>query len=89
MPARVKKSSKKNEDISFEDAAEKLESIVEAIESDDLPLDQLLAQYEEGAKLVKVCEAKLQAAGQRITQVEKNLEGELSSRLVTLEGDEE
>tara|TARA_B100001971_G_C17882697_1_gene378904 strand:- start:311 stop:580 length:270 start_codon:yes stop_codon:yes gene_type:complete len=89
MPARVKKSSKKNEDISFEDAAEKLESIVEAIESDDLPLDQLLVQYEEGAKLVKVCEAKLQAAGQRITQVEKNLEGELSSRLVTLEGDEE
>jgi len=37
----------------FEEALKKLEGIVEAMESDDLPLETLLARYEEGTKLVK------------------------------------
>jgi exodeoxyribonuclease VII small subunit len=86
MPAKAKKAA--NADISFEAAAEKLESIVEAMESEELPLEKLLVQYEEGTKLVKICESKLQAAEKRITQLEKNLEGELASRPVTLEGED-
>jgi exodeoxyribonuclease VII small subunit len=86
MPAKAKKAA--NADISFEAAAEKLESIVEAMESEGLPLEKLLVQYEEGTKLVKICESKLQAAEKRITQLEKNLEGELASRPVTLEGED-
>ena len=84
MPAKAKKAAAA--DITFEAAAEKLESIVEAMESEELPLEKLLVQYEEGTKLVKVCESKLQAAEKRITQLEENLEGELASRPVTLEG---
>ena len=84
MPAKAKKSA--DADITFGAAAEKLESIVEAMESEELPLEKLLGQYEEGAKLVKLCESKLQAAEKRITQLEENLEGELASRPVTLEG---
>ena len=83
MPAKAKKAA--NADISFEAAAEKLESIVEAMESEELPLEKLLVQYEEGTKLVKICESKLQAAEKRITQLEENLEGELATRPVTLE----
>ncbi len=89
MPAKAKKSTKKSEEISFEEAAEKLESIVEAMESDELPLEKLLVQYEQGAKLVKICEDKLEAAEKRITQLEKNMGGELSSRTLTLEEDED
>tara|TARA_B100001079_G_C16195711_1_gene419171 strand:+ start:310 stop:579 length:270 start_codon:yes stop_codon:yes gene_type:complete len=89
MPAKAKKSTKKSEEISFEEAAEKLESIVEAMESDELPLEKLLVRYEQGAKLVKICEDKLEAAEKRITQLEKNMGGELSSRTVTLEEDED
>ncbi len=88
MPAKAKKSIKKSEEISFEEAAEKLESIVEAMESDELPLEKLLVRYEQGAKLVKICEDKLEAAEKRITQLEKNMGGELSSRTVTLDEDE-
>ena len=84
MPAKAKKAA--DADITFEAAAEKLESIVEAMESEELPLEKLLVQYEEGTKLVKICESKLQAAEKRITQLEENLEGELASRPVTLEG---
>ena len=87
MPAKAKKAD--DADITFEDAAEKLETIVEAMESEELPLEKLLVQYEEGTKLVKVCEAKLQAAEKRITQLEENLEGELAARPVTLEGEDE
>ena len=87
MPAKAKKAD--DADITFEDAAEKLEAIVEAMESEELPLEKLLVQYEEGTKLVKVCESKLQAAEKRITQLEENLEGELAARPVTLEGEDE
>ena len=86
MSAKVKKAAAA--DITFEAAAEKLESIVEAMESEELPLEKLLVQYEEGTKLVKICESKLQAAEKRITQLEENLEGELATRPVTLEGED-
>ena len=86
MPAKAKKVA--DADITFEGAAEKLESIVEAMESEELPLEKLLVQYEEGTKLVKICESKLQAAEKRITQLEENLEGELATRPVTLEGED-
>ena len=85
MPNKGKKKS----DISFEDAVEKLESIVEEMESDELPLDKLLVRYEEGAKLVKACEEQLQSAESRITQLEETLEGKLAARPVTLREDEE
>ena len=87
MPAKAKKAD--DADITFEDAAEKLEAIVEAMESEEWPLEKLLVQYEEGTKLVKVCESKLQAAQKRITQLEENLEGELAARPVTLEGEDD
>lgn len=87
MPAKAKKAD--DADITFEDAAEKLEAIVEAMESEELPLEKLLVQYEEGTKLVKVCESKLQAAEKRITQLEENLEGELAARPVTLQGEDD
>ena len=88
MPAKAKKTTKKSEEISFEEAAEKLESIVEAMESDELPLEKLLVQYEQGAKLAKICEDKLEAAEKRITQLDKNMGGELSSRTLTFGEDQ-
>jgi exodeoxyribonuclease VII small subunit len=61
----------------FEEALKKLESIVEAMESDDLPLETLLAKYEEGSKLVKICQEKLAEAELKIQQLEKNSAGEM------------
>ena len=64
-------------DLPFEAALQKLESVVETMESDDLPLETLLAKYEEGAKLVKVCQEKLGEAELKIQQLEKNAAGEM------------
>jgi exodeoxyribonuclease VII small subunit len=65
------------EGMPFEEALKKLEGIVEAMESDELPLETLLAKYEEGARLVKICREKLSEAELKIQQLEKNTAGEL------------
>ena len=64
-------------DLPFEDALKKLEGVVEAMESDDLPLETLLARYEEGTRLVKICQEKLSEAELKIQQLEKNAAGEI------------
>ena len=50
----------------FESALARLEDIVQQMDSPTLPLDRLIADYEEGVKLVKVCEARLRDAEQKI-----------------------
>ena len=60
---------------SFENAITRLETIVEEMESDQLPLEELIVRYEEGIKLVKVCEERLQAAEKRIEIITKNAAG--------------
>jgi exodeoxyribonuclease VII small subunit len=61
----------------FEEALKKLEGIVEAMEADDLPLETLLARYEEGTKLVKMCRGKISEAELKIQQLEKNADKEM------------
>ncbi|MBI4327658.1 MAG: exodeoxyribonuclease VII small subunit [Chloroflexi bacterium] len=63
-------------DLPFEAALQKLESIVESMEGEDLPLETLLARFEEGSRLVKVCQAKLAEAELKIQQLEKDAGGE-------------
>jgi exodeoxyribonuclease VII small subunit len=63
--------------VPFEEALQKLESIVEGMESGDLPLESLLAKYEEGVKLAKICQDKLAEAELKIQQLEKTAGGEL------------
>ena len=47
------------------------------MESDDLPLETLLAKYEEGTKLARICQEKLTEAELKIQQLEKNAAGDL------------
>ena len=63
--------------VPFEEALQKLEAIVETMESGDLALETLLAKYEEGVKLAKVCQEKLADAEVKIQQLEKTAAGEL------------
>ena len=61
----------------FEEALKKLESIVETMESEDLPLETLLTKYEEGTRLAKMCQEKLVEAELKIQQLERNADGEM------------
>jgi exodeoxyribonuclease VII small subunit len=70
-------SPAKGLELPFEEALKKLEAIVEAMESEELPLESLLAKYEEGTRLAKTCQDKLGEAELKITQLEKNASGEM------------
>ena len=54
------------------------------MESDELPLETLLARYEEGMRLAKVCQSKLTEAELKIQQLETNASGELTLKRVNL-----
>ncbi|MEQ1861714.1 MAG: exodeoxyribonuclease VII small subunit [Chthoniobacteraceae bacterium] len=73
MPA---KSIKPESEITFESAVERLEALVEAMESDKLPLSDLLVRYEEGTRLVKFCQEQLASAEKRIEIITRNAKGE-------------
>ncbi len=60
----------------FEEALRQLEAIVNSMESEDLPLEALLARFEQGSRLSKICQAKLAEADLKIQQLEKNAAGE-------------
>ena len=68
----------------FEDALKNLETIVAAMESEDLPLEVLLAKYEEGTRLVRTCQEKLAEAELKIQQLEKTAAGEMKLKAVAV-----
>ncbi len=50
----------------FENAIEQLEELVEALEEDDLSLEESLKAFENGIKLTRECQVALEKAEQRI-----------------------
>ena len=62
-------------DLSFETAMDRLEKIVEQMESGQLPLEDLIVRYEEGMNLVKVCQERLASAEQKIEIIARNNAG--------------
>ncbi len=67
--------SDKTAKLSFEAALAKLEGIVDSMESGEVPLAELLAKYEEGSKLLKLCEGRLKEAELKIEKLKKAKDG--------------
>ncbi len=66
----------KEKDVSFEEAMESLEEIVEKLEEGDVPLEKALTYYQEGMKLSKLCHDELTNVQEKMTQI-MNEQGEL------------
>ena len=64
------KPTKKKSPPTFEEALETLESLVESMENDQLPLEELVSHYEQGAELLRHCETVLGIAKKRIEMIE-------------------
>ena len=64
--------------LSFEAALGRLETIVESMESGEVPLAELLAKFEEGTKVLKTCEARLEEAELKIEQLRKQKDGSVA-----------
>ena len=57
------------EELSFEEALQRLETIVQQLERGDVPLDRSITLYAEGDKLRAQCQKRLEAAQARIEQI--------------------
>lgn len=61
--------------MSFEQALGALEEIVQKLESGDVPLDKSISLYERGEALRKHCQARLDAAQERIERIVTDASG--------------
>jgi len=69
------KSKPREAELNFEGAMDRLEKIVEQMESGKLPLEDLIVRYEEGMNLVKICQERLANAEQKIQIIARNSAG--------------
>lgn len=63
-------------EMSFEQAMQALEAIVEKLESGEAPLEESIALYERGAALKAHCDRKLKDAELRVEKIVQNAGGE-------------
>jgi exodeoxyribonuclease VII small subunit len=64
--------------LSFEQAIQRLERIVADMEGAELPLDDVLKKYEEGTRLVRFCNLKLEEAEKKIELLTKKADGRIA-----------
>ena len=69
MNERANKSD--SSPLDFEKALTRLETLVSEMEGGKLTLDQMMAHFEEGSKLVKVCDQKLNEVEKKIEKLVK------------------
>ena len=68
----------KEENLTFEQAMDQLEKIVEKLEEGDVPLEKAINYYEEGMKLSKICNDKLLRVQKQMVNI-MNEQGELEA----------
>ena len=62
----------------FEEELAQLETLAEKMEQGDLPLDELLQNFEEGSRLSKALQNRLDKAKARLNEVKVQKDGSLS-----------
>jgi exodeoxyribonuclease VII small subunit len=75
-------AGREQKDKKFEQALVELESVVEKLESGELSLDESLATFEQGIRLVKFCNQKLSEVEKKIELLVKDKEVKLQLKLL-------
>ena len=65
----------KDKDINLEQALGELESLVEEMESGDLPLEEAMKKFERGITLTRECQTALRDAEQKVEVLMKKAGG--------------
>jgi len=71
--------------LSFEDAMEKLEGIVDVLEEGNVPLEKAISLYKEGMELANLCHMKLKNIEEQLAEI-LNEDGEKEKFVITEEG---
>ena len=72
-------------ELKFEKAIQRLEKIVEDLETGELDIDKSLEIFEEGIKMSRVCSKKLSEAEAKIEKLTRDEKGELVAELFPVE----
>ncbi|NLE29831.1 MAG: exodeoxyribonuclease VII small subunit [Phycisphaerae bacterium] len=75
------------EKLTFEQALASLQEIVEKVETGRIGLEEAIAQYETGCKLVQHCKQILEKAERKIEILSKGLDNKLTAQPFTPESD--
>ena len=73
-----KKQQEELHRLTFEQAMEKLEAIVSAMEQGGVPLDEMIAKFEEGAAIAADCQGKLASLKKKMEILVKDRDGKAS-----------
>jgi len=73
----------------FEESLERLEILVQEMESGNLPLEEILKKYEEGNRLIQLCSTKLNEAEHRIEILMKGKDGSPALQPLSLKQEDE
>ncbi len=68
----------KKEKLTFEDAMKRLDKITEELSGEGVSLEEALELYEEGVKLVRECNKKLEDTERKIKILQLSPSGELT-----------
>ena len=68
---------KKKKETSFEKDLERLEGLVDKMESGDATLEQSLVWFEEGMDLIRSCQAQLNNAEQKVQELIQYTDGKI------------
>ena len=71
--------SKQPKNLKFEQAMERLDTIVEAMESGEIGIEESIAKYEEAMQLASHCRGILNEAEQRIKTIQLNAAGQVQT----------
>ena len=70
-----------NKNIGFEEAIEKLDTILSKLESGSVSLDESLTLFEEGVEIIKLCNEKLEVAEQKVRILTEGADGTVTDAL--------
>ena len=62
----TRKSARDDQPASYGDAVEQLEALIASLESGQLPLEELLGQYQRGAALLQYCRERLRVVEEQV-----------------------
>jgi exodeoxyribonuclease VII small subunit len=74
--------SQKDKSMTFEEAFQKLESIVETLEKGESTLEASMKLFEEGMALSRFCSAKLNDAEKKLVKLVKHEDGDFQIELM-------
>ena len=73
--------------MTFEEAMNELEKLVESLDKGDISLDQAISAYDRGSQLKDLCQKKLNEAKMKVETIQSDNSDVIPDKLTTFDSD--